>query len=369
MLPAKEGDFIWIEYGDEKKYSHILIDGGVSVTGNIYAKIVQEIYERSEDIEAIILTHIDYDHIQGVMDGMEQLSKEILTKVVKRIMFNTSQGIAGKRNMKTKENSCWEDSIKINTSTFGYGIGEAISLIKLLKGKELTKYLIDYVEAGDLFDLDKGAKIKIISPSSCELDELLVKWEVYKKDEESIAYATNAENTKRNIDDLMKDSLYIDNSVNNRSSIAFLFEFEGMKLVFLGDALPSVCIKGLKKHDIKEPYNVDLIKISHHGSRSNTSDRLLKFLPTENCLLSTNGNNGKVPSKVVLAHLVKNCNKSIKLYCNYKWWELEYAGKFFTKKDKRDILDKKKLEVQYIKSEGIEVKAGIKLYGRYRSNK
>jgi beta-lactamase superfamily II metal-dependent hydrolase len=370
MLPAEEGDFIWIEYGDEKKYSHILIDGGVSVTGNVYAKIVQEIYERSEDIEAIILTHIDYDHIQGVMDGMEQLSKEILTKVVKRIMFNTSQGIVHNRKMKTKENSFWEDNIKINTSTFGYGIGEAISLIKLLKEKELTKYLIDYVEAGDLFDLDKGAKMKIISPSSCELDELLVKWEVYKKDEEPVAYATNAENTKKNIDDLMKDALYIDNSVNNRSSIAFLFEFEGMKLVFLGDALPSVCIKGLKKHDIKEPYSVDLIKISHHGSRSNTSDIFLKFLPTENYLLSTNGNNGKVPSKVVLAHLLKNCNnKSIKLYCNYKWWELEYAGKFFTEIDKEKILDKKKLEVQYIESKGIEVKAGIKLYGRYRSNK
>lgn len=370
MLPAKEGDFIWIEYGDKKKYSHILIDGGVSVTGNIYAKIVQEIYERSEDIEAIILTHIDYDHIQGVMVGIEQLSKEILTKVVKRIMFNTSQGIACKRKMKTKENSRWEDNIEINESTSGYGIGEAISLIKLLKEKELTKYLIDYVEAGNLFNLDQGAKMKIISPGSCELDELLVKWEVYKKDKEPVAYATNAENTKKNIDDLMKDSLYSDNSVNNRSSIAFIFEFEGMKLVFLGDALPSVCIKGLKKHDIKEPYSVELIKISHHGSRSNTSDRLLKFLPTENYLLSTNGNNGKVPSKVVLAHLLKNCNnKCIKLYCNYRWWELEYAGKFFTEIDKKNILDKNKLEVQYIESKGIELKAGIKLYGRYRSNK
>lgn len=370
MLPAKEGDFIWMEYGNEEKYSHILIDGGVSVTGNVYAKIVKEIYERNENIDAIILTHIDYDHIQGVIDAIEQLPKEILTKVVKRIMFNTSQGIAQKLNMQAKENSCWEDNIKVNTSTLGYGIGEAISLIKLLKEKELTKYLIDYVEAGDLFDLDKGAKIKIISPSSRELDELLVRWEVYKKDEEPIAYATNAENTKKNIDDLMKESLYIDNSVNNRSSIAFLFEFEGMKLVFLGDALPSVCIKGLKKHDIKEPYSVDLIKISHHGSRSNTSDRLLKFLPTENYLLSTNGNNGKVPSKVVLAHLLKNRNnKCIKLYCNYKWWGLEYSGKFFTEIDKENILDKKKLEVQYIESKGIELKAGIKLYGRYRSNK
>ncbi len=162
MLPAEEGDFIWMEYGDEEKYSHVLIDGGVSVTGNVYAKIVQEIYERNENIDAIILTHIDYDHIQGVINAIEQLPKEILTKVVKRIMFNTSQGIAHKRKMKIKENSCWEDNIKVNTSTLGYGIGEAISLIKLLKEKELTKYLIDYVEAGDLFDLDKGAKMKLL---------------------------------------------------------------------------------------------------------------------------------------------------------------------------------------------------------------
>lgn len=369
ILPAEEGDFIWIEYGVEKEYSHILIDGGVSVTGNVYAKIVQEIYQRNEYIEAIILTHIDYDHIQGVLNGIEKLSVKILKKVIKRIMFNTSQGIINKRMLQKGENFRWEDDIKVNTSTFGYGVGEAISLIELLKEKELIEKLIDYVEAGDLFELDKEAKMKIISPGSFELDELLNKCEVYKK-EESVAYATNSENTKKNIVDLMKDVLYIDASVNNRSSIAFIFEFEGMKLVFLADALPSICIEGLKKHNIITPYNVDLIKISHHGSRSNTSDKLLRLLPTQNYLLSTNGNNGKVPSKVVLAHLLKNCNdKEVRVYCNYKWWELEYAGKFFTETDKKQVLEKNKLKVQHIMSKGIEVKAGIELYGRYRSNK
>ena len=27
-LPANEGDFIWVAYGENEVYSHILIDGG-----------------------------------------------------------------------------------------------------------------------------------------------------------------------------------------------------------------------------------------------------------------------------------------------------------------------------------------------------
>lgn len=370
MLPAEEGDFMWIEYGDENSFSHILIDGGVEVTGNVYAKIVNEIYERNEFIEAIILTHIDYDHIQGVLVGIEQLPKEILKKVVKRIMFNTAKGIMNKRTAQINEELCWDNKIQVNTSTEGYGVGEAISIIRLLKEKELIQCLIDYIEAGNLFELDKCAEIKIISPSCEELDKLLTNWEKYKREREPVAYASNSENLKKNICDLMNETLYSDSSVNNRSSIAFVFEFDGMKLAFLGDALPSVCINGLKKHNITAPYNVDAIKIAHHGSRSNTCDKLLKFIPTQNYLLSTNGNNGKVPSKVVLAHLLKNSNdKNITLYCNYEWWKLEYADKYFTEEDKNQILNKKKLEVQYVNSERTEVKAGMVLYGRYRANK
>lgn len=369
MLPAKEGDFMWLEYGEECYKSHILVDGGVSETGNIFAKVVEYIYSKNEYIEALILTHIDYDHIQGVIEGLEKLSKDLLKRVIKRIVFNTSEGIEKAKVTKIKAGSNWEEVIKVNTSSQGYGVGEAISLIALLKKKELIDRLIDFVVAGEIIDIAMKAKIKVISPGYSELEKLVSNWEEYTCNHDPVAYASNFELSEQNLTDLKHETLLYDCSVNNRSSIAFIFEYNNSKIVFLGDSIPSVCLKGLQKQKIVLPYNVDAVKISHHGSRSNTSDKLLAALPTQNYLISTNGKGKKVPSKIVLAHILK-CSSfdKTRIYCNYKWWELEYSGRYFTAEDKRNLFDENIIEITYIDSEATVVSQEIELYGRYRTN-
>lgn len=368
MLPAKEGDFIWIEYGEEKPYFHILIDGGVETTGNTFVKVINEINSRGEIIEALILTHIDYDHIQGVVVGLEKISKEILKRVLKRIIFNTSKGIRNKC-ITRHDIKKWEEVIKVNTSTAGYGVGEAISLIELIKKKELTDRLVDYVIAGNIINIELEAEIKIISPDQESLEKLLTDWEEYDTARKSEVYANNMELSKKSLFELQKESLKYDKSINNRSSIAFIFEYNSLKLAFLGDSVPTVCIKGLKEQKINIPYNVDAIKISHHGSRSNTSDKLLKALPTENFLLSTNGKGGKVPSKVLIAHLLK-CSlfETINLYCNYKWWVQEYNNKYFTLEDQEKYFEKNTLKVIGLESEGTEICQEMVFYGKYTAN-
>ena len=52
---------------------------------------------------------------------------------------------------------------------------------------------------------------------------------------------------KKNLADLMNENLVTDPSINNASSIAFIFEYQNIKLAFLGDAKPSVCLQGIKK--------------------------------------------------------------------------------------------------------------------------
>lgn len=94
----------------------------------------------------------------------------------------------------------------------------------------------------------------------------------------------------------MKERLGNDPSVNNAASIAFLFEYEDVSIAFLADVKPSVCMQGLKELKIKLPCEVDVLKLSHHGSKSNTSDALLKNLKTKIYMLSTNGNKQKVPN-------------------------------------------------------------------------
>lgn len=366
LLPADEGDFIWVRYGNDENYANILIDGGTENSGTEYADVIQFIVDQEETIEALILTHIDYDHIQGVVDGISRVSSSVLKKTVKRILFNTCRGISRERGQAVDGNKCVEDQIKGDTYTGAYGIGDAITLMDLLREKDVADRVMDYIVSGMEMTWDKDALIRIISPGEKELNQFLNKWESYCKGKEVSVYTTNLESTRENLTDLMKERLGNDPSVNNAASIAFLFEYEGVSIAFLADAKSTVCIQGLKKFKIKLPCKVDVLKLSHHGSKSNTSDALLKSLKTEIYMLSTNGNKQKVPNKAVVAHLLKNTPKhEVTLACNYDWWETIYQGKYFTDKDRETYIDENKLKLFLLDENGLQVKDGLYIYGEW----
>ena len=116
-LPANEGDFIWVAYGENDVYS---------------------IDERKEKIEALVLTHVDYDHIQGALEGICRISNDILDRTVKRIYFNTYQGIH--RNLKgtgeiLESSVCIEDQIRVNQNYKEYGVKDGIKFGELLSEK------------------------------------------------------------------------------------------------------------------------------------------------------------------------------------------------------------------------------------------
>lgn len=368
LVQADEGDFIWVAYGSNKK-SHLLIDGGTKETGSYYEDILKQIIEKEEIIEAIILTHIDYDHIQGMLEGIKEIDdKSKLQTSIKKIFLNTCNGIQKRDSCVKTTFGHVEDDIKTTKKREGYGVGEAISFLNLIEEKGLIDRLIDYVdyeEENKLITFESSAVLKVISPGKRELKKLAEDWEKYDKFKAGKGFSTNGEDTSKDLEELKKESLTYDTSTNNKSSIAFLFEYENFKLAFLGDAVPSVCMKGLKAHGITSPYPVDLLKISHHGSRGNTSDKLLKALPTKNYLLSTDGNHKKVPNKVMLAHILKNSSndENIKLFCNYEWWEDEYHGTYFTKKDCNEVLNRGKLSLEVLGLDGKKIKDGLLVNG------
>ncbi len=353
-MKAFEGDFIWLSYGDMGEEHHVLIDGGVKACGEKYSEIIKMIANREQSIDAIILTHIDCDHIAGACEGIAKVKSEILQNVVKSIIFNASEDI--------------HKEIRVRTSFGGYGVKEGIQFLEILEMKGIKERLKNEVFSGQVIPLDGGAVLKIISPGEKQLTQLFKKWENYEKSYEMVGYTSNSQEIKQNLKDLKITSMGTDSSVNNASSIAFLFEYKDVRGAFLADSKPSVCVEGMKKFDIKEPYPVDFIKISHHGSRTNTNLKLLKYLCTENYLLSTNGNCKKVPAKAVIAALIKNCEekgkRKIFLYCNYAWWKTVYHNKYFTQEDKREYIDTKVLELHLLDKSGTSVKDGLILYGK-----
>ena len=72
FLPARYGDCIWIEYGDHNLTSRILIDGGTAGTKTDIKKLISALPEEDRHFELMIVTHIDRDHIEGILSLLEE---------------------------------------------------------------------------------------------------------------------------------------------------------------------------------------------------------------------------------------------------------------------------------------------------------
>lgn len=86
MLPAAHGDCLWIEFGNPDRPRRLLIDGG---PGRTYAALrarVLQVPAAERQFELLVITHIDADHIEGVIRLLQDA--EALGCTFERIWFN-----------------------------------------------------------------------------------------------------------------------------------------------------------------------------------------------------------------------------------------------------------------------------------------
>ena len=81
LFPAEYGDCIWIEYAGERNIN-ILIDGGTTKTyQNFIKQEIKKIKELEQKMDLIICTHIDYDHIGGLVQLLKNTESQIINSV------------------------------------------------------------------------------------------------------------------------------------------------------------------------------------------------------------------------------------------------------------------------------------------------
>lgn len=219
---------------------------------------------------------------------------------------------------------------KINAET-------SMSLAELILGNEKWKkvwrreYITDESSMVDLGD-DMGRFI-FLSPTKKALDDLdkeyrtlfwktlyKQKKEDYKKeetiyeslmrimeqednegfDEEPVSSKVLNEKTLKSYSDEKLGNL----TPSNEASIAFIWEHEGHRILFMGDANPDQVVKkiGDVYKDTPKPVLFDAIKISHHGSAHSTSKELVSIADSERYFV-TGGANAR-PSYQALSRII-----------------------------------------------------------------
>lgn len=304
--------FLILENGDYTL--NIMVDCG---------KYTEEIdgYVRSElknKIDYLIVTHIDNDHINGLVTMLAK-NRDIM---IHHIIYNCYQRVVdnGKpwtEKMKENVNRLYGE-LPVMVDMMNQYINEekAMTLAECILMKDEWKcgWQREYVtEESPVIQLanDMG-RIIFLSPSRAALEQLDKKYrklfwqQLYKQkkedyDKEETIYEAlmrnaqldDAESGKgENVNDCtvneqtLKQYAFLPLSKmdeNNIASIAFVWEHQGHRILFMGDADPIQASNAIEKvyKDETKPVIFDLIKVSHHGSAHSTALELMNVADSE----------------------------------------------------------------------------------------
>lgn len=334
FLKAFNGDSFWVSFLENETPRNIIIDGGIgdtyknisNVKGDLH-KVIEKIREDRQFIDLLVLTHFDDDHIGGILRWLNKDKKA--SDLIKKVWFNSGKEIAKK--FESDENKDLNIEIVDGEDDFHTSPKQGIKFEKYLRDNNLWEGKI--IEQGSEQNLF-GLKFKILSPNNQKLDNLL---KLYEKQKD---YFTSGDEydfqtpLKDFIDEENQPDFKFeeDKSIANGSSIAFIMECEDKSYLFLADAHPSVIIEGLAKFGYNKDnlLNVLFMKVSHHGSKYNTSKELLEIVKTDNYLISSNATKHGLPNKRTIARIINN-NPDAFIYFNY-----DLKDKVFSEQDWKD---------------------------------
>ena len=319
VLPAQRGDALWVEYGTEARLRHVLVDGGITATGRTHLRERIEAVGTPLHIELLVVTHIDLDHILGVLDLLQDLPEGV---TFGEIWFN------GWDQIKTMEH---------------FGLAEGLALARILK--ERYADIWNKAAGGRAIALDAqgqvvrvpplagGMAVTVLGPAHAQLASLRDTWETVVEEfgaqEEAEAQGVEplADNGPPGLEafgaidvqELAESSFSEDRTVPNGSSIALMLEFGGKKALLLGDAYPSVVTGSLRPLASEGRLGVDVVKVSPHGSRSTTSRDFALALRAPTWIFSSNGaNNTKHPHPEAVARVLHDGAGVRSLVFNYR---------------------------------------------------
>ena len=310
VLPASNGDSIIIKYGEKNNTKNIIIDGGRGIACYKALKgFFKEVSDKSNSIELVVITHVDDDHINGILKIMQDDS--VNKNIVKDVWFNSGTLINGFLSEGIIDKSR-EILLPIPGNT-DMSIKQGVSLETNLE--KLGIWSKKLIKSNDYYNCS-GAIIKVLSPNLSALKEINEKWEYEVNKETDMAAIFDYDVS---IESLLNNRFIQDTSVPNKSSIGFIFEYDDNCLLFLGDANPRVIIESLIAlgYSTENKLKVDIVKVSHHGSKFNTCDELLNLIECKEFIISTNGCQHGLPHKECLARILKNNVAGCKFYFNY----------------------------------------------------
>ena len=304
-LRARFGDALILHSGSKAKPQLTVIDGGPpGVYGDALRPRLEAIRAEREldartplDIELMMVSHIDDDHVSGLLELAEKLndrreSGQPLPWKIRRFWHNSFDDILDNDDLQVGGSAS-----TMNTASLGDFLAPEGSLIlaSVKQGRELRKLLDALTLGGNLpfkgLVLTDGAakavtvgdlKITVVAPRKAELVELQKKWN------KEIKPLLKKERSRERLAEV---AAYVDKSVHNLSSIVVLVESQGKRILLTGDGRGDHTLEGLKAAKLLKggKLRVDVLKLPHHGSERNVAADYFETIIAKHYVVSADG--------------------------------------------------------------------------------
>ncbi|MCD9554655.1 MBL fold metallo-hydrolase, partial [Photobacterium carnosum] len=354
MYPAQNGDAFLLS----TDITNILIDGGYTRTFNIYIqKDLEELATRNACLNLVIVTHIDADHVGGIIRflALNSDSKSNNVISIEDIWHNSLRSLTS-----VKETELPPEDLEVINAINKRGHPKEFNPspnfneISARQGSTLAAliksggYVWNRTDGTQSICIDsvqykqfQNGFVRVLAPSRERLESLIKSW---KRDLRRYGF-TGPVSTNQAIDDAFElnfehnnkglakggkpisagrkkslEEVYKpDDSPTNGSSIATIIELNGIRLLMLADALAEDILMELQRMKSQgESMTFDAIKISHHGSNYNTSPELLRIVDAPRYFISSDGSKHNHPDIELLRAIVdREASFTRTLYFNY----------------------------------------------------
>jgi len=325
-LKARYGDCLFLTFRQPSRTLRMLVDGGpAKVYKDFLRKRLETERQADPDgelvIDAVMVSHIDEDHVLGLLDMFGELQDADARRQprpwdVRWLLHNSFDALLGEGEGRVAR--------ALGGETVLASLGGAEGLSELLGrplNHEAELVLQSYDQGSRLATLAAalkitrnppdgspimslatprvlklgGASFTIVGPREAELADLRKEWAAYWADKAKKDAAAKAKAAG-----LL--AIKLDDAVPNLSSIVALLEYEGRKVLLTGDARADFIHDGLKaagKTDNDGALHLDILKMPHHGSIRNITEDFLKKVTADHYVASGDGTYGN-PDRATL---------------------------------------------------------------------
>lgn len=314
LLPARNGDCIWISYGTGDDLHHVMIDCGAPSVADVARERILAV----PHVELFVLTHIDADHISG---AIPLFADPAVGERIGDVWFNGWDQLRG--FLSVSQGEAFSELLGAPDRPFRWNGVDA-------GDDRVPPIVTDGVTLPEI-ELDGGMRLTVLSPTRGGLQRLATHWNaalaeldpgraLLGRRARPLPPAVPAE---LDLARLAGEGPTRDSSVPNLSSIAVLAEFGGRAVLCTGDAHADVLVASIEALQAArgrpgERLRLDALKLSHHGSANATTRPLLDAIDCHHYLVPTDGSLFYHPDREAIARVIVHGGEAPVLHFNYR---------------------------------------------------